>query len=200
MIIKKRFFDLFLAILLIVFVLPLFFIIYLYVYFQIGSPVIFKQERIGYKGKKFNLYKFRTMKNKNSKLVSNRKIEIRRVLAKTKFLRRTRLDEIPQLLNIIKGDLSFVGPRPLLEEYSSLYNSKQRKRMDVVPGITGWSQIKSRKNFTWKERFNLDIWYVDHRSFFLDLKIIILTVSVFFKLIFQNKKNIYMTDKFNGKN
>ena len=109
----KRLFDLLLVTLLIAFFFPLFFIIYLYVYLQIGSPVIFKQKRLGYRGKRFTLYKFRTMKNKNSKLVSDRKVEIQRVLEKTIFLRKTRLDEIPQLFNIIKGDLSFVGPRPL---------------------------------------------------------------------------------------
>ena len=196
----KRLFDLLLVILLIAFFFPLFFIIYLYVYLQIGSPVIFKQKRLGYRGKRFTLYKFRTMKNKNSKLVSDRKVEIQRVLEKTIFLRKTRLDEIPQLFNIIKGDLSFVGPRPLLEEYSSLYNSKQRKRMDVPAGITGWSQIKSKKNSTWKKRFDLDIWYVEHRSFLIDLKIITSTVMIFFKLIFQKKKHTFMADKFNGKN
>jgi len=196
----KRLFDLLLVTLLIAFFFPLFFIIYLYVYLQIGSPVIFKQKRLGYRGKRFTLYKFRTMKNKNSKLVSDRKVEIQRVLEKTIFLRKTRLDEIPQLFNIIKGDLSFVGPRPLLEEYSSLYNSKQRKRMDVAAGITGWSQIKSKKNSTWKKRFDLDIWYVEHRSFLIDLKIITSTVMIFFKLIFQKKTHTFMADKFNGKN
>ena len=155
--IKKRFFDLSVAMFFLILCFPFFFIIYLYIYFQIGNPVIFKQKRVGYNRKKFTLYKFRTMNVSLSSTVKDRKIEKKRILENVKFLRRTRLDEIPQLFNIIKGELSFVGPRPLLPEYTPLYSSNQIKRLDVMPGITGWSQIKSKNNDSWKKKIKFDL-------------------------------------------
>ena len=143
---KYRIFDLILLILLIPIFTPIFFIIYFFLYFKIGKPIFFFQERSGKNGKQFTLYKFRTMANihdenkidYNNNYIENEK---KRVLNSTKFLRKTRLDEIPQLLNILKNEISFVGPRPLLMEYNELYNEDQKKRLTVKPGITGWSQM-----------------------------------------------------------
>tara|TARA_Y100000992_G_scaffold127620_1_gene83848 strand:- start:680 stop:1120 length:441 start_codon:yes stop_codon:yes gene_type:complete len=134
----------------------------------------------------------------NNNYIENEK---KRVLNSTKFLRKTRLDEIPQLLNILKNEISFVGPRPLLMEYNDLYNEDQKKRLTVKPGITGWSQIKGLEKSTWKERFILDNWYVENKSLLLNLKIILLTIMFFLEKLFSKQKNeILLSDKFNGKN
>ena len=127
--------------------------------------------------------------------------ERKRVLKTTKFLRKTRLDEIPQLLNVLKNDISFVGPRPLLIEYNSIYNVEQKKRLDVKPGITGWSQINGGNMITWKKKFELDIWYVQNKSLYINFKIILLTVKYFLKkLNDKNDDEIYLHEKFNGNN
>ena len=203
---KYRIFDLILLILLIPIFTPIFIIIYFFLYFKIGKPIFFFQERSGKHGKQFTLYKFRTMANihdenkidNNNNYIENEK---KRVLNSTKFLRKTRLDEIPQLLNILKNEISFVGPRPLLMEYNDLYNEDQKKRLTVKPGITGWSQIKGLEKSTWKERFILDNWYVENKSLLLNLKIILLTIMFFLEKLFSKQKNeILLSDKFNGKN
>ena len=182
------------ALLVLIVLFPIFLIIYIFLIFEIERPVIFKQKRTGYKGNSFNLYKFRTMrKNKN-------KNEIQRLYKSTLFLRKTRLDEIPQLINIIKGDLYFVGPRPLLPEYNKLYNKDQKKRQDVMPGITGWAQVNGDNNINWSKKFKLDIWYVQNKSFILDIKIIFLTLSFLFKKITSKRKEKLIANKFNGKN
>ena len=182
------------ALLVLIVLFPIFLIIYIFLIFEIERPVIFKQKRTGYKGNSFNLYKFRTMrKNKN-------KNEIQRLYKSTLFLRKTRLDEIPQLINIIKGDLYFVGPRPLLPEYNKLYNKDQKKRQDVMPGITGWAQDNGDNNINWSKKFKLDIWYVQNKSFILDIKIIFLTLSFLFKKITSKRKEKLIANKFNGKN
>jgi lipopolysaccharide/colanic/teichoic acid biosynthesis glycosyltransferase len=197
----KKIFDVIFAVLLLIFFSPIFFVIYVYLIFAIGTPVIFKQTRAGHKGKEFILYKFRTMAvTKNPNILKSSKFERKRVLIRTKFLRATRLDEIPQLINILKGDLSFVGPRPLLKEYIPLYSREQKKRLDVRAGITGWSQIHSKKKLTWKEKFKLDVWYVRNQSFLLDLKIIFLTAIFFLSSALNTEKISFISDKFNGKN
>jgi len=173
---------------------PIFLIIFSYLKFVIGSPIIFKQRRSGLKGKNFNLYKFRTM----SKIKT--KNEIQRLFKSTLFLRRTRLDELPQLFNILKGELNFVGPRPLLPEYNKLYNKTQRKRLEVMPGITGWAQVNGDNNISWSKKFKLDIWYVQNKSFILDLKIILLTIVFILKKILIKKDIKFIVKKFNGKN
>jgi lipopolysaccharide/colanic/teichoic acid biosynthesis glycosyltransferase len=198
--IKKRFFDLLMAILFIIIFLPICLFIYLFIYFQIGNPVIFKQDRVGYRGKKFTLFKFRTMNVSLSSTVKDSKIEKKRVLKKMNFLRATKLDEIPQLFNIVKGELSFVGPRPLLAEYTPLYSNNQIKRLHVMPGLTGWSQIKSKKKDSWKKKIRLDLWYIKNQNFLLDLKIIFLTIIFFFKSLYEKNDDVFMSDKFNGKN
>jgi lipopolysaccharide/colanic/teichoic acid biosynthesis glycosyltransferase len=178
----KRIFDLLSASLIIVFFIPIFLIIYILIFLTLGSPVIFKQKRPGLKTKPFYIYKFRTMLEirdaKNKVLPDNLRL--------TKvglFFRSLSLDELPSLWNVIKGDMSLVGPRPLLMEYLPLYNKKQYRRHDVKPGITGWAQVNGRNSLSWQDRFNLDVWYVDNQSFLLDLKILVMT---FKKVIFRN--------------
>jgi len=133
-----------------------------------GSPVLFSQPRPGKDGKIFVLRKFRTMKTGDGS-------DEARLTGWGSFLRKTTLDELPQLWNILKGDMSLVGPRPLLVEYLPLYSPEQGRRHDVRPGLTGWAQVKGRNSLSWEEKFEYDVWYVDHQSFFLDLKIIFLT-------------------------
>ncbi len=170
----KEVFDRLLAFILIVILSPIMLIIALAIRLTIGSPVIFKQPRAGYKGRVFILYKFRTMTNEtdeNGNLLPDEK----RLTKLGKFLRSTSLDELPQLFNILKGDMSFVGPRPLLVEYLELYDEEQIRRHDVKPGITGWAQINGRNAVSWEEKFKYDVWYVDNRSFWLDIKILFKT-------------------------
>ena len=203
-----RLFDIILLIFLVPIIAPIFIIIFIFLNFKIGKPVFFIQKRSGYKGLEFKLYKFRTMAilNTNQKIEkldekSYAANESKRVLSATKFLRKTRLDELPQLLNILKNDISFVGPRPLLMEYNSLYNEEQKKRLNVKPGITGWSQINGGSLITWKKKFQLDIWYVQNKSLYLNFKIILLTVIYFVKKLFdKNDDEIYLHEKFNGNN
>ena len=203
-----RLFDIILLIFLVPIIAPIFIIIFIFLNFKIGKPVFFIQKRSGYKGLEFKLYKFRTMAilNTNQKIEkldekSYAANESKRVLSATKFLRKTRLDELPQLINILKNDISFVGPRPLLMEYNSLYNEEQKKRLNVKPGITGWSQINGGSLITWKKKFQLDIWYVQNKSLYLNFKIILLTVIYFVKNLFdKNDDEIYLHEKFNGNN
>jgi len=203
-----RLFDIILLIFLVPIIAPIFIIIFIFLNFKIGKPVFFIQKRSGYKGLEFKLYKFRTMAilNTNQKIEkldekSYAANESKRVLSATKFLRKTRLDELPQLINILKNDISFVGPRPLLMEYNSLYNEEQKKRLNVKPGITGWSQINGGNLITWKKKFELDIWYVQNRSLYLNFKIILLTAVYFVKKLFdKNDDEIYLHEKFNGNN
>jgi sugar transferase EpsL len=143
---------------------------------KFGTPVFFTQIRPGYKGKPFRIIKFRTMtneKDKNGELLA----EELRITPFGLWLRSTSLDELPELFNVLKGEMSLVGPRPLLMEYLPLYNSFQKKRMDFKPGITGWAQVNGRNAIGWPEKFKMDIWYVDNQSFWLDIKIIFLTLK-----------------------
>lgn len=154
---------------------PLFLIITLFIWFEMGFPIIFKQKRPGYLGHIFTIYKFRTMKpvnNVNGKTLSDRE----RLTTLGKFLRSSSLDELPEIWNVLKGDMSLVGPRPLLVEYLELYSPEQARRHHVLPGITGWAQVNGRNSLTWQEKFAYDVWYVDNWSFWLDLKILFLTL------------------------
>ncbi len=143
---------------------------------KLGKPVLFRQLRPGYKGKPFYLIKFRTMRDANDRS-GNPLPDEKRLTRFGRFLRSTSLDELPELWNVIKGDMSLVGPRPLLMEYIPLYSPEQDRRHDVRPGITGWVQINGRNALTWGEKFKLDVWYVDNHSIILDLKILFLTVK-----------------------
>ena len=143
---------------------------------EMSPPALFSQMRAGREGKPFRLYKYRTMTNERDKQGELLPDEAR-LTPLGLWLRRTSLDELPQLWNVLKGDMSLVGPRPLLLDYVPLYNKEQRRRLDVPPGITGWAQINGRNAISWKEKFLLDIWYVDNRSIVLDIRIILLTIK-----------------------
>lgn len=172
----KRFIDLLGSIILILAFLPFMVIIGVVIRIRMGSPVLFKQMRPGLDGKPFYIYKFRTMideRDKNGQIIP----EELRLTALGIFLRKYSLDELPQLFNVFKGELSFVGPRPLLMEYLPLYTKEQARRHEVKPGITGWAQVNGRNLISWEEKFKLDVWYVENQSLFLDLKILILTIK-----------------------
>lgn len=171
----KRSFDLMVSIFLAALLLPLGFLLFLAVRIFLGKPVLFKQRRPGLYGKPFMIYKLRTM-NEARDQDGNLLPDGERLTRFGRFLRKYSLDEIPQLLNVIKGDLSLVGPRPLLMKYLPLYTTEQARRHEVRPGITGWAQVNGRNAITWEQKFELDVWYVDHQSFVLDLKILWLTV------------------------
>lgn len=172
---KKRTFDLILAVLTLLVAFPFLLLVGALVRLFIGRPILFTQIRPGKNAKPFKLYKFRTMsndKNEKGELLDDKD----RLSRFGKLLRSTSLDELPSLFNVIKGDMSLVGPRPLLPEYIPLYSSYQYRRHEVRPGVTGWAQVNGRNAISWKDKFNLDVWYVDNRSFRLDLKILSLTV------------------------
>ncbi len=178
---------------------PVIIVIALLIKAKLGSPIIFKQERPGLYGKPFYLYKFRTMtseKNKAGVLLPDH----RRLTSFGQFIRKYSLDEIPQLLNVIRGHISLVGPRPLLMEYLPLYTTEQFKRHNVRPGITGWAQVNGRNAITWEEKFALDLWYVTNHSFLLDIKVLILTVYKVFKSEGINQVGQATVDRFNGQN
>lgn len=154
---------------------PLMLIVAILVRVKLGPPVLFRQLRPGLHGRPFYIYKFRTMtsaKNSKGALLPDAK----RLTSFGKFLRRFSLDELPQFLNVLKGDLSLVGPRPLLMEYLPLYSPEQARRHEVRPGVTGWAQVNGRNAIRWDEKFDMDVWYVDNKSVWLDLRIIFLTL------------------------
>ena len=170
----KRVFDFVLALVLIVLFSPLYLIVSVLILLKMGRPILFRQQRPGYKERVFGIYKFRTMTNErdsDGELLPDEK----RLLGLGKSIRSTSLDELPQLLNVLKGEMSFVGPRPLLIEYLPLYNVEQKKRHNVKPGITGWAQVNGRNAISWEQKFAYDVWYVEHQSFWLDIKILWLT-------------------------
>jgi sugar transferase EpsL len=170
----KRLFDLLLLALILPFVAPIMALTAVSVAIMLGFPIFFRQERGGYKGSRFMLWKFRSMTNDRDAL-GELLPDADRLTSFGRFLRSTSLDELPCFFNLIRGDLSFVGPRPFMSRYLPLYTPEQMRRHDVIPGITGWAQVKGRNNLTWEEKFALDLWYVDHRSFWLDLRILFLT-------------------------
>ena len=176
----KRFFDLGLGGIALVLLSPILLLTALLVALNMGSPVIFRQTRPGYKGKPFTIFKFRTMRDafdeKGQALP-----DAKRLTPLGKFLRSSSLDELPEIFNVLKGEMSLVGPRPLRMDYLPRYNEEQARRHNVLPGITGWAQINGRNAISWEEKFRLDVWYVDNQSIWLDLKIMALT---FFK-VFQ---------------
>jgi sugar transferase EpsL len=171
----KRLFDFFFAFIAIIFFLPILLGIAFLIYLKLGSPVLFRQTRPGYKGKPFVIYKFRTMnaeKDAEGKLLPDAK----RLTRFGQFLRNISLDELPELFNVLKGEMSLVGPRPLLMEYLPLYTPEQARRHEVKPGITGWAQINGRNTLDWDKRFQMDLWYIDHWSLGLDCQILFLTI------------------------
>lgn len=176
----KRIIDILLSLVVIVLFFWLYLIVAVLVRVKLGSPVIFRQSRPGKDEKVFNLYKFRTMtdaRDKDGNLLPDED----RLPEFGKKLRATSLDELPEFFNILKGDMSFVGPRPLLVKYLPLYNEEQRHRHDVRPGLTGWAQVNGRNLLSWEDRFEKDVYYVNHISFLMDLKIVFMTVAVVFR-------------------
>ena len=172
----KKIFDSLLIFLSLPLTLPIYLLTMLLVLTQLNFPILFRQSRTGLNGKIFNIYKFRTMTDdcdKDGILLSDEA----RLTKFGKFLRSTSLDELPSLWNVLKSDMSLVGPRPLLLEYLPLYSTQQARRHEVKPGITGWAQVNGRNAITWGEKFDLDVWYVDNQSIWLDIKILWLTVK-----------------------
>lgn len=171
----KRLFDLLLAALALIVLSPVLLLVSLLVALGQGFPILFRQPRPGYRGEIFTVFKFRTMRQATDHNGAPLPDE-RRLTKLGKFLRATSLDELPELFNVLRGEMSIVGPRPLLIQYLPLYNAEQARRHDVLPGITGWAQVHGRNAITWQEKFKLDVWYVDHWTFWLDLKILALTL------------------------
>ena len=195
----KRLLDITISLIALIFLLPLMLLIYLLVIINLGSPAFFLQERVGKDNKIFKMIKFRTMKNstdKNGNLLSDNE----RVTKFGSFLRSFSLDELPELINILKGDMSLVGPRALLVQYLGLYNDEQIRRHEVLPGLTGWAQINGRNSITWSEKFKLDVWYVDNWSLWLDIKIFFLTFWKVVKREGINQSESVTMEYFNGRN
>ena len=193
----KRLFDVIVSLVLLVITAPIMAFVAFLVWIKLGRPVIFKQKRPGLYGKPFVFYKFRTMtdeRDENGNLLPDEK----RLTSFGKFLRKYSLDELPQLINVLKGDMSLVGPRPLLMEYLPLYTKEQARRHEVRPGVTGWAQVNGRNAISWEEKFKLDVWYVDNRSFWLDIKILWLTLIKVIKGEGINQKGNATMEKFRG--
>ncbi len=193
----KRFMDLALSCAAVLLLLPVIAVIGLIVRLQIGSPVLFRQQRPGLYEKPFLIYKFRTMTDgKDEK--GEPLLDAERLTRFGSFLRSTSLDELPELFNVIKGEMSIVGPRPLLMEYLPLYSVRDARRHEVRPGITGWAQINGRNAITWEKKFAFDVWYVDNRSFLLDLKILAMTFLKVLKREGINQAGEATMEKFRG--
>lgn len=172
----KRFVDIFFSLVGLIVLSPIILLIARLVLIKLGSPVIFRQVRPGLNGKPFEMIKFRTMRDAVD-AAGNPLPDSERMTPFGNFLRSSSLDELPELWNVLKGEMSLVGPRPLLMEYLPLYSPEQYRRHEARPGVTGWAQINGRNALSWDEKFKLDVWYVDNRSFWLDLKIIFLTIK-----------------------
>lgn len=195
----KRSFDFICALIALILLFPILIIIAILIRIKLGSPIFFLQERVGKDNKVFKIIKFRTMRDirdKNGNLLADEE----RMTSFGKTMRSLSIDELPELINILRGDMSIVGPRPLLVQYLSLYNDEQIKRHNTLPGLTGWAQINGRNNLSWNEKFDLDLWYVKNRSFKLDLKIIFLTIYKVIKREDINKEGQATTEYFNGMN
>jgi sugar transferase EpsL len=172
---SKRLFDITFALIALVVLSPIILVTAILVRVFLGTPIIFKQQRPGFKGRPFIIYKFRSMVDRltsDGDLVKDGE----RLTRFGRILRALSLDELPELFNILRGEMSFVGPRPLLMEYLPLYSTEQARRHEVIPGLTGWAQVNGRNAIDWPTRFKMDVWYVDHWSFWLDVRIIFLTI------------------------
>ena len=193
----KRLFDFVTALVVLLLFSPLLLLLALSVRFAIGSPVLFRQSRPGLHGKPFTLLKFRTMTDARDEHGNPLADELR-LTAFGRFLRHSSLDELPELWNVLKGDMSLVGPRPLLMEYLPLYSAFQARRHEVRPGVTGWAQVNGRNELDWDERLRMDVWYVDHQSFWLDLKILWMTVFKVLRSEGVTQKGHATVEKFRG--
>lgn len=175
----KRIFDFITAMITLCFLWPIILVVALLIWLKLGSPILFKQTRPGLNGKPFVMLKFRSMLNAIDEK-GNTLLDAQRLTRFGRILRSTSLDELPGLINVLKGDMSLVGPRPLLMEYLPLYSAEQARRHHVKPGITGWAQINGRNAISWEDKFKLDVWYVDNCTLWLDIKILFLTVKKVF--------------------
>lgn len=193
----KRVFDILVSLAGLILLFPLLLILALLVRIKLGAPVFFRQERPGYHEKIFRLYKFRSMKDARDKN-GNELPDEERLSKFGRLLRASSLDELPELFNVLKGEMSLVGPRPLLVKYLPLYNAEQHRRHDVLPGITGWAQVNGRNAISWEEKFRLDVWYVDHWTPLLDLKILFLTVKKVFVREGISAENSATMEEFKG--
>ena len=195
----KRFIDILVASVLLVLLAGPLLLLYSIVRLTLGKPALFHQTRIGRHGKPFKLIKFRTMTGEfgpDGILLP----DVHRLTRLGSFLRSTSLDELPELINVLRGEMSLVGPRPLILDYLPLYNSHQARRHEVLPGITGWAQINGRNSLSWQEKFQLDIWYVDHSSIILDIRILILTVVKVISMQGVNSSSDCPMPEFTGNN
>lgn len=195
----KRLFDILCALGGLIVLSPIFIICAVLIRTNLGSPVFFRQRRIGKGNKEFEMIKFRTMKDAFDKN-GNPLPDDQRMTKLGGILRSLSLDELPELINILKGDMSLIGPRPLLVQYLPLYNERQIKRHDVTPGLTGWAQINGRNSLTWNEKFELDVWYVENWNFILDIKIFFMTFYKVFKREGISQEGQATMEFFNGNN
>lgn len=193
----KRFMDILLSLIAIIVLSPVLLIVTILVRTKLGSPVLFKQERPGFNEKVFTLYKFRTMTDKRNKL-GELLPDSERLTSFGKFLRSTSLDELPELFNILVGDMSIVGPRPLLVQYLPLYNEHQKRRHEARPGLSGWAQVNGRNAISWEDKFDLDVEYVEKLRFILDCKIIFMTICKVFAREGINSENSATMEPFKG--
>jgi len=193
----KRAFDFLAALAALLLLWPLILIVSLLIRIFLGAPVFFRQQRPGLHGRPFLIYKFRTMTDEFDQK-GNPLPDGRRLTRLGRFLRATSLDELPELWNVLKGDMSLVGPRPLLIQYLERYSPEQARRHEVRPGLTGWAQVNGRNALNWEERFKLDVWYVDHQSFFLDMKIILMTMWKILKREGINQPGQATMEEFKG--
>ncbi len=195
--VSKRLFDLLASSLALIVLSPVIGIVALLVRINLGGPILFRQQRPGYKGQPFHIFKFRTMADRfapDGSLLP----DAERLSRFGRFLRSTSLDELPELFNILRGEMSLVGPRPLLMEYLPLYSPEQARRHDMLPGLTGWAQINGRNALSWQDKFSLDTWYVDHWNFWLDIKILFLTFAKVFKREGIAQEGQVTAEKFTG--
>lgn len=196
---SKRLFDLIASALALIVLSPVMGLTALLVRIQLGGPILFRQQRPGYKGRPFHIFKFRTMIDRfapDGSLLPDSE----RLTRFGRVLRSTSLDELPELFNILRGEMSVVGPRPLLMEYLPLYSAEQARRHDMPPGLTGWAQVNGRNALSWQDKFRLDVWYVDHWSFWLDIKIIFLTLVKVFQREGITQEGQATAEKFTGNN
>lgn len=194
----KRIMDLLTAVLLAMVLSPLMLLSAILIAANRDGPVLFKQKRPGKNGKIFTVYKFRTMSTKLCDKNGRELSDFERMTKIGRILRKTSVDELPQLFNIIKGDMSFIGPRPLLIEYLDLYSTEQMRRHDVLPGISGWAQVNGRNTLTWDEKFSYDIYYVDHYGFLMDMKIFFKTIQNVIRQDGINSGKENTMEKFSG--
>ena len=195
----KRFFDFMIALIGLVCLLPIFIVVAVGLFFANNGKPFFFQSRPGLNEKIFKIIKFKTMNDKTD-FQGNLLSDSDRLTPIGAFVRKTSLDEIPQLINVLKGDMSLIGPRPLLPQYLSLYNVTQKRRHDVRPGITGWAQVNGRNAISWQKKLELDVWYVDNLSLLVDLKVFFLTFKKVFKSEGISQQGHVTTDAFNGHN